>query len=97
MINKCIFCGGSHVGRYCKKSPTKRCIVLQEGKCSYCGGSHEGNYCNYSPTKKCIVPHSAKCSLCNGSRSTFCNNNPHNKCWKTLLSTVYPTIEFKKK
>jgi hypothetical protein len=77
----CIYCGGGPVGTSCSKSPSGKCVVIQEGKCSYCGSGLVGTSCSKSPTKKCIVPKAGKCSYCgSGLIGTSCFRSPSGKC-----------------
>ena len=40
---KCMYCGyGENAGSYCSKSPSSKCVVINEGHCSYCGIAQTG-------------------------------------------------------
>lgn len=78
----CIYCGMKNsAGNSCIKSPTKYCIVVENGKCSYCGQIKGSSSCHKSPTKYCVVPNPGKCSYCgqNGIGSS-CYKSPTGKC-----------------
>jgi hypothetical protein len=81
---KCMYCGyGVNAGSYCSKSPSSKCVVINEGHCSYCGIAQTGGgaSCIKSPTAHHVVPNSGKCSYCGRpGLGSSCVKSPTGKC-----------------
>ena len=81
---KCMYCGyGENAGSYCSKSPSSKCVVINEGHCSYCGIAQTGGgaSCIKSPTAHHVVPNSGKCSYCGRpGLGSSCVKSPTGKC-----------------
>jgi len=81
---KCMYCGyGENAGSYCSKSPSNKCVVINEGQCSYCGIAQTsgGGSCLKSPTDRHIVPKAGKCSYCGqAGLGSSCVKSPTGKC-----------------
>jgi hypothetical protein len=81
---KCMYCGyGENAGSYCSKSPSSKCVVINEGHCSYCGIAQTsgGGSCIKSPTDRHVVPKAGKCSYCGqAGLGSSCVKSPTGKC-----------------
>ena len=81
---KCMYCGyGANAGSFCSKSPSSKCVVINEGHCSYCGIAQTGGgaSCIKSPTAHHVVPNSGKCSYCGRpGLGSSCVKSPIGKC-----------------